>query len=163
MSLRAPHRHTAASDGSSTVGARAVNGHPQAVPGSSNPGGSSPAAPGPQAPALRQRPGGPGVLIPHTCATLSPPHPAAQAYLSPPQGSNIGWSLGGGSMESGWVPLCCPFPCGAWPSSAAMRCEAPRQFGGIAAGEVLEKGMGQSLSKGKVVRYEKMEKDVGEL
>lgn len=53
--------------------------------------------------------------------------------------------------------------CGAWPSSAAMRCEAPRQFGGIAAGEVLEKGMGQSLSKGKVVRYEKMEKDVGGL
>lgn len=104
MSLRAPHRHTAASDGSSTVGARAVNGHPQAVPGSSNPGGSSPAAPGPQAPALRQRPGGPGVLIPHTCATLSPPHPAAQAYLSLPQGSNIGWSIaGGGDVYGVWL------------------------------------------------------------
>lgn len=103
MSLRAPHRHTAASDGSSTVGARAVNGHPQAVPGSSIPAGTSPAAPGPQAPALRQRPGGPGVLIPHTCATLSPPHPAAQAYLSLPQRSNIGWSIAGGGVYGVWL------------------------------------------------------------
>lgn len=103
MSLRAPHRHTAASDGSSTVGARAVNGHPQAVPGSSIPAGTSPAAPGPQAPALRQRPGGPGVLIPHTCATLSPPHPDAQAYLSLPQGSNIGWSIAGGGVYGVWL------------------------------------------------------------
>lgn len=107
MPLGAPHRHTAASDCSSMVGARAVNGHPRAVPGSSIPAGTSPAA------------------------------------------------------------LCCPFPCGAWPSSVAMGlwrgCEAPRQFGSIAAGEGLEKKMGQSLSTSKVVRYGKREKDVGGL
>lgn len=86
--------------------------------GGSIPAGASTAAPCPQAPALRQGPGGLRVLIPRTCATSAPPRLAARAYLSPPQGSNVGWLSGGLTG----LPCVAHSPRRAWPGSAAVGC-----------------------------------------